>query len=1075
MAPRARMRIAILPADRSRYARITQPAMSEFMTSSDPSPNKTTMGRLYVIATVHLDTQWRWTIQDTIRDFIPATLQRNFDLLERYPFFVVSFEGAFRYQLMKEYYPLEFERLRQWIADGRWRLAGSMLDAPDVNAVAPESLIRQVLYGNGFFQEEFGLRSRDIFLPDCFGYGWALPSVAAHCGLIGFSGQKFGRWMAPAKIPFDVGVWRGPDDEEIIAAIRPEGYGESLREDLSLAARFRDRLERTGRQSDAYVGIKYVGVGDRGGGLDEESMQWLDRSIHGEGPVQVVVNGSDQIFQDLQPRQVAKLPRHRDELLLPTHGTGCLSSQAALKRWNRRNELLADAAERAAVMADSLGLVPYPSELLKQAWTRFLWHQMHDDLTGTSIPAAYRFTDNDQLLSLNQFSSVVTHSVGAIANRMDTRGQGQAIAVFNPLSIERQDVVTVDLPQGSNPPEQVLVIGPDGREVPSQVVGDGGGETHSILFLARVPPVGIQIYDLRLGGIPTTDETALEISAATLANHRYQVEIDGQGDVRSVFDQLTRRELLASPIRWQLIRDRSSKWPAWEILYEDLLEQDPPQVGGTPQIRILENGPVRVGLEIVRQSRRSTFRQILRLAAGEAGDRFEVFNDVWWQTRGRLLKARFSLAAANPVAHYDLGLGVIERGNSTREKYEVPAQQWAALRAADGSSGVSILNDCKYGWDKPDDQTLRMTLLRSPRVIRKFRHQGWQDHGRHRFTYALCGDTDGWEPAESTWQAARLNQPLMAFATPSHQGSLGKELSFLQASSPQVALQALKKAETGDRWIARLRELSGRPASAFSVQVPDTLRPAVEVNGMEDEIGQVSVHGHRFETSLGSFGMRTFAIERTVPDNVPTSPPTRPLELPFDVVATRPQGKADPKGFDGAGHSIPSELWPTRLSFGGIDFVLGAANQVNALSCRGQSLPLNPGSHDRLDLLAATTDGPVSTSLHFEDSHAALEVGYYSGFLGRRPDPRRRLIFGSAETKVTLGDRHAVAWVGTHRHGPKGEDEPYVFCYLFRYSVALQADCHTIRLPVAPRIHIFAATLTSEGFTDTVPAHALYD
>jgi len=883
--------------------------------------------------------------------------------------------------------------------------------------------------------------------------------------------------MAPAEIPFDVGVWQGPDGAEVVAAIRPEGYGEGLSEDLSQAPRFRKRLQVTGRESGAYVGIKYVGVGDRGGGLDEESMQWLARSVQGKGPVQVVLSGSDQIFRDLRPDQVARLPRHRDELLLPTHGTGCLSSQAALKRWNRRNELLADAAERAAVMADSLGALPYPAEQLKQAWTRFLWHQMHDDLTGTSIPAAYAFTDNDELLSLNQFASVVTQSVGAIASRMDTRSRGQAIAVFNPLSVERQDVVTIDLPAGSQRPEQLLVIGADGQEVPSQVAARLEEGRHAIVFLARVPPVGMQIYDLRLGETSAIREAELEISTAALSNHRYRAEIDEQGDVRSVFDRHSGRELLASPIRWQLNRDRSARWPAWEILHEDLLEQDPEEVTGPAQIKILEQGPVRVSLEVVRHCRRSTFRQILRLATGDAGDRFEVANQVRWQTRGRVLKASFSLAAGNPVALYDLGLGVIERGSNTRERYEVPAQQWAALYSPDGSAGVSILNDCKYGWDKPDDHTLRMTLLRSPRVGRRFRHQGWQDHGRHHFTYALYGHPDEWQFSESCWQAARLNQPLLAFRIPSHEGPLGKELSFLQVSSPQVALQALKKAETGDRWVARMRELSGRHAARVSVQVSGGLQTAVEVNGMEDEIGVVSVTENRLQTSFKRFAVKSFAIDRWVSDGGVERPQRRPMNLPFNVVATRAQGQADVKGFDGEGHSIPSELWPARLDFGGIDFLLGPAQQAvaNAVSCQGQRLSLGEHDHDRLHLLAAATGGPVSGTFHLGGSDATLEVGHYSGFLGRRPSPRRRFWSRPVETQIILGDRQRIAWVGTHRHGPEGEDEPYVFCYLFRYSLALESECREIGLPSAPDIHIFAVTLARNGLADAVPAHALYD
>jgi len=148
---------------------------------------------LYVTATAHLDTQWRWTIRDTIEKFIPDTLRGNFALFEKYPDYTFSFEGAFRYMLAKEYYPVEYSDLqKRYVKDGRWKPAGSWVDAVDTNVPSPESLFRQALYGNGFFRREFGPSavSRDVFLPDCFGFGFALPSIAAHSGLVGFSSQK---------------------------------------------------------------------------------------------------------------------------------------------------------------------------------------------------------------------------------------------------------------------------------------------------------------------------------------------------------------------------------------------------------------------------------------------------------------------------------------------------------------------------------------------------------------------------------------------------------------------------------------------------------------------------------------------------------------------------------------------------------------------------------------------------------------------------------------------------------------------------------------------------------------------
>ena len=1032
--------------------------------------------RLYVVATVHLDTQWRWTIQDTIRDFIPATLQRNFELLERHSFFVVSFEGAFRYMLMQEYYPDQFEQLKQWVAAGRWRPAGSMLDSPDVNVVAPESLLRHILYGNRFFESALGQRSHDLFLPDCFGFGFALPSVAHHCRLKGFSAQKFGRWMAPATIPFDVGVWQGPDGGEVVAAIRPEGYGEGLHEDLSVAQRYIERLDRTGKECGAAVGLKYVGVGDRGGGLDDTSIEWLERSVSGKGPASVVVSGSDQLFLDLSPEQVDKLPRHRGELLLPTHGTGCLSSQAVLKRWNRRNEQLADAAERSAVIAHWLGALPYPADHLRQAWIRFLWHQMHDDLTGTSIPAAYRFTSNDELVSLNQFAAVLTHSVGAIAAQMDTRCQGQPIVVFNPLSVERQDVVEIELSATDLSPSRVRVVGADGQEVPAQLMTDDKGSGR-VVFLARIPPLALELYDLQVDAESDSLQSSLEVTPSSLENHRYRVEIDAAGDLVRILDKSSDRELLAAPVHLQLLRDRSARWPAWEVLFEDLLEEAPDRVRGPAVIRIAEQGPARVALEITRQARGSTLRQLVRLAAGDAGQRVEVVNEVLWQTPGRLLKAAFPLAVSNPSALYDLGLGVIERGNNRREKYEVPAQQWAAVTALQGEGGVTILNDCKYGWDKPDDRTLRLTLLRSPRVIRRFRHQGSQDFGRHRFTYALFGHANDWCLDDSSWQAARLNQPLLAFHTSSHEGNLGRSFSFLRLNSEKTALRALKLAENGDRIVARLNELAGRAQKDVSLEFAAPVTVAWEVDGMEDELTLVQPDQHRLTIDMDPFALKTLALELHPPGANSPAVASRSLTLPFDVTATSAQGQAEPVGFDGHGHSIPAELFPQRLEYGGVEFILGPLGEgaVNALACRGQSLEFD-GGFQRLHLLAGAIDGQQRGVFSLGDQLAEVEVGPYSGFLGRwSPGRRRWWRQANRDQTATLGNRHPVAWLATHRHGPDGDDEPYVYCYLFRYVLQLPAGCARIRLAENPAIRLFAATLTNESISETVAAQPLYD
>jgi len=1025
---------------------------------------------LYVVATVHLDTQWRWTIQDTIRDFLPATLKQNFSLLDSHPFFVVSFEGAFRYMLMKEYFPEEYERLRGLVEQGRWRLAGSMLDSPDVNMVSPESLVRHILYANRFFAEEFGRQSRDLFLPDCFGFGFALPSVAAHCRLLGFSAQKFGNWMAPATIPFEIGQWEGPDGATIVAAIRPEGYGEGLHEDLSQAQRWVGRLDETGRQCGAFVGLKYVGVGDRGGGLDTASMEWLQTSVEGRAPISVRVEGSDQLFRDLTTDQIDRLPRHRGELLLPTHGTGCLTSQATLKGWNRRNELMAEAAEKAAVIADWLGALPYPAERLRDAWIRFLWHQMHDDLTGTSIPAAYRFSWNDELLALNLFSAVLTQSIGGIAAGLDTRTDGIPLIVFNPLSIQRQDVVEARLLWSGAPPSGVRVRTASGEELPAQILAAEDGDGLVVAFLADVPPLSVQVFEVLEGQADPALGGGLRVTESSLENAFYRLQIDANGDLADLFDKTLERQLLSAPAGLELLRDRSARWPAWEVLFEDVSSPAAERVSAPSSVRILETGPVRCSLEVRRQTAGSTFTQRYRLTGGEAGRRLEVLNEVHWKTRGRLLKAVFPVTTPNPEATYDLGIGVIERGNNRRERYEVPAQQWADLSSTEVGCGVSVLNDSKYGWDKPDDSTLRLSLLRSPGVIRKFRHQGFQDLGHHRFTYALYGHGGDWSEADTVWQAARLNQPLMAFRTVPHAGPLGRQLAFLETSSRSVAVRSLKRQEAGRRVVVRLQETSGIEQDSVELTFPTDVRNAAEVDGNEEHVGPARIHQGRVLTALGPFEPKAVALEIADPPIALTPPRCLAVPLLWNLAATRAQNQPARAGLDGKGHSIPAELYPQRVRSGGVEFRLGPASggSLNALVCRGQSIQLPAGDFNRVHLLAASARDIQHHAFRLGEDEQTLRLHPFSGWLEswrestRWPLHQPTLIAGSVRPRAPV-----VAWYATHRHDSRGSDEPYVFCYLYHHVLDLKRHHRALELPVAEDVRLFALTLAAEAISDT--------
>jgi len=236
-----------------------------------PAENNVPAPRLYAVGTAHLDTQWRWDVRTTIDEYLPATLHDNFALFEKYPGYVFSFEGAFRYQLIKEYYPEEYKKLRDYVEQGRWRVAGSWLDAVDVNIPSPESLIRHALYGNGFFRREFGKTSRDVFLPDCFGFGFALPAIANHCGVDMFSTQKL-TCGSSVGTPFSIGLWEGVDGSTLLSVLNPGEYVSKIKGDLSHDEKWLATAMEQGRTSGLFVASRYFGTGDRGGAPTDESV-----------------------------------------------------------------------------------------------------------------------------------------------------------------------------------------------------------------------------------------------------------------------------------------------------------------------------------------------------------------------------------------------------------------------------------------------------------------------------------------------------------------------------------------------------------------------------------------------------------------------------------------------------------------------------------------------------------------------------------------------------------------------------------------------------------------------------------
>lgn len=307
-------------------------------------------------------------------------------------------------------------------------------------------------------------------------------------------------------------------------------------EDLSQS----DYLSGITSKSPLRTVYHYYGTGDTGGAPTIESVRAVEAGVHGDGPVEILSATSDQLFKDYLPYDAhPELPVWNDELLMDVHATGCYTSQAAMKLYNRRNELLADAAERSAVAADWLGGVSYPHDLLTEAWKRVIWHQFHDDLTGTSIPRAYEFSWNDELLSLQQFAGVLTTSVGSVTRSLRTDVKGTPVVVYNAAGFPVRNLVEATVPSRS---DRVTVYDARGERVPHQILGFENGLLH-VLFSAEVPAAGYAVYEVRGGGSRTA-ASELKAEGRTLENSIYRLTLDANGDICSIVDKRFDRELV---------------------------------------------------------------------------------------------------------------------------------------------------------------------------------------------------------------------------------------------------------------------------------------------------------------------------------------------------------------------------------------------------------------------------------------------------------------------------------------------------------------------------------------------------
>ena len=1036
---------------------------------------------LYTVGYSHLDTEWNWDYPTTIDEYIRNIMVENFYLFGKYPDYVFNFTGSRRYHMMKEYYPDLYKDVIENIRRGRWYVSGSSVDEGEVNISSSESVIRQVLYGNNYFRREFGVESVDYMLPDCFGFIASLPSVWNHCGLLGFSTQKL-TWRSAAGIPFNVGVWNGPDGKGIVAALNATDYTGRVVPRLDLDPDWDKRISEDISKYGISFDYRYYGVGDQGGAPRENDVFYATGSLHNsDSKFKVVLTSSDQIYKDITPDIRKKLPVYSGDLLLIEHSAGSLTSEAYMKRANRKNEVLAQSAEQAAAAADWLGGAAYPFNKLNNSWELVLGSQFHDILPGTSIPKAYEYAWNDEFIASNGFAEVLENSLSQLSRNLNTQSEGRSVVVYNPVARDREDVVSAEL-EYTKPPAGIRVFDQKGKEVLSQVV-DRMDNKIKLLFLAKVPSVGLAVFDVREAAGNAVPVSSLIVTGSSLENEYYKVTFGTNGDITSIFDRKLRKELLSRPARLEFQEEKPAQWPAWNMDWKD--RQKPPVdfMDKEASITITEKGPVRIALQINRKGRNSEISQIVSLAAGEAGKHLEVTNKVNWQSREVSLKAAFPLTADNEFATYCLDAGTIQRNNNNENKFEVPSHQWFDLTDKSNTFGVTILEDCKYGSDKPDNNTLRLTLLYTPyshSYSSGFFHQNTQDWGIHDIRYGIYSHSGDWKKGSSPWQAAFFNKPLIAFETGAHNGALGKEISLLRISSPAVGLMAYKKMEQGEYYLIRVNELSGQDIKGVQISLPAKIIDAFEVNGQEKKIGNADFRNGSLNFDITHYTIRSFAVKLQEPSAPLKVPQQAFVNLPFNQDAfTSDKNRADADARMGRGsYSLPAELLPAEIISEDISFRIGptADRQNNVMTCRGQKIDLPGGNFNKLFLLASASDDlQAEFSLDGKPVNLSIQAG--AGYIGQFYN---RIFAADRETVTNVAapfaKRNNIAWFASHRHiAYPSRNDSYQYCYIYKYEIDLPAGTKSITLPSSQNIKIFAATVAMAVNDEVKLLQPLYD
>ncbi|QQL45352.1 alpha-mannosidase [Sulfuriroseicoccus oceanibius] len=793
-----------------------------------PALKQTNASRTHTLSAVghaHIDTAWCWPLRETVRK-CARTFATMLDYMERFPEFKFSASQPIQYAWMKAHYPEIWEGIKKAVARGQWEVMGSMWIEADCNLSSGESLVRQLLYGKEFFKNEFGVETRDLWLPDVFGYAAALPQILVKAEIDEFLTQKIS-WNDTNKFPHHTFWWEGIDGTRIFSHFPP---GDTYNGQIS-ATELRSSATNFAQKDIATRALIPFGFGDGGGGPTLDQIGRIERLKDLQGMPRVEFDTVRSFFSKAKAEvQDVELPVWTGELYLELH-RGTLTSQAETKRNNRKCEfLLQDTEMLVALQRTVLGNVtldlpeeeperavydvdscpPHKADdvvlrRLDRAWKLLLLNQFHDILPGSSIQWVYRDADRDYATIRELVEPIRDAAAAALADAMDT-GAGAAPVLFNTLGQGRRGVVRLA----------------DGSET-----------------WVDVPSCGYAVVE-RAAGLP---EGVAEVKVheendgvITLENGLLRVTVNQNGQLTSVYDLVAEREVVAegeSANQLTIYRDLPNFWNAWDI--ESHADDSAEVLADAVTHELVEASPMAATVRVRHEfGNGSSIDQRITLRAGSA--RIDFNTDVDWNERHRLLRAVFPVDIRSSVASYETQFGHVERPTHRNTSWDAAMFETCAHRWLDVSEpdyGVALLNESKYG-HTVEGNRMRITLLKGAVAP-----DPDADLGKHSFCYALFPHEAGL--ASVIEQAADLNVPLIEADAQGGGASLPSQHSFVSCDREGFVIDTLKLAEDGNGVVIRGYEAL-RTRGPVGLTVSMLGETAQVTNLLENPTGEAQPH-----------------------------------------------------------------------------------------------------------------------------------------------------------------------------------------------------------------------------------------